>query len=89
MRNWKIFYNNNFTFSSSDGIPSDAPSIGVLLIVQKGDDLDEWDYILHSSDFYKWNDNKWILSDNGLEGSLVDQKEWRQAKVEAINYAKL
>lgn len=100
---WKIFYDNRKPFSSEDGLPEDASLHGVLLIVQKGQQIKEGEHILNGGDCYRFVD-KWYqgteldlldpgrwLKDNYpiLMGRLTDQKTWRQAKQEAIEYAKL
>lgn len=89
MRDWKIFYDDREPFSNEDGSPNDAPIDGILLIVQKGDDLGQWDHILHSSDYYKWDKDRWILSTEGITGRTTSFEVWYNAKTEAIEYAKL
>lgn len=93
---WKIFYDNKESFSSEDGSPEEAPTNDVLLIVQKGDHIQEGEHILNGGEGYRFFEGKWQQGYNienwakpFLLGKLVNQKTWRQAKQDAINYAKL
>lgn len=97
---WKIWYDNGETFSSEEGTPEKAPLDGILIIVQKGDHIEEGEHILNGGECYRFVDKwyqgdktdleKWLQEDFPLlMGRLTDQQTWRQAKQEAIRYAKL
>jgi len=91
---WKIFYKDLKTFSYEDGTPDQAPDDGVLLIVQKGTNIEPDEVIVQGGEFYFFKDNKWQQvydlikqQDDWLIGVLVSNEEWYKAKMEAILYA--
>ena len=51
--NWKIYYSDGTTFSSSDGTPQRAPGLGVLVIVMASKDHG-WQ-TQAGNDFYVWD----------------------------------
>ncbi len=91
---WRIFYKDRKVITDLVPVLS-VPTENVLLIVQKGSELLDGQFILNGGSYYWWDDNKWNISNNKpknirfLNGVLVNKKVWRQAKVDAINYAKL
>jgi hypothetical protein len=54
---WKIFYEDGSTFSSEDGSPTDAPALGIQVIVQN--DPDSGRYNQSGSDYYVYRDGRW------------------------------
>lgn len=54
---WRIFYEDG-EFGSEDGSPADAPTHGVIAIVQKLDDEPRCQ-VIHTIDFYYWYRNMW------------------------------
>ena len=57
MVKWRIYYADGTTFDSSEGTPYDAPSRGVICIVQP--DIDVGRHLVHRFDFYWWHDGEW------------------------------
>jgi hypothetical protein len=51
---WRIYYSDGSTFDSEQGSPEDAPSFGVVCIVQP--DPDRKRNIMHGWDWYYYND---------------------------------
>lgn len=61
---WRIYYHNRSTFDSTMGVPADAPSTGVVCIVQEHTSQVESGYIVTAfKDFYWRADNEWWGSD--------------------------
>lgn len=61
--NWRIYYADGSTFDNQDGAPSDAPGLGIIVIVQKHDDAREGAYLQHRADYYIWADLRWWACD--------------------------
>lgn len=58
---WRIYYGDYSTFDNLMGEPADAPSTGVICIVQKHPD---YGFIVSAfKDFYWWAKNEWWGSD--------------------------
>lgn len=66
MSKWKIYYDNETTFSSEDGSPEDAPGYGVLAITQ-----DKESTVLCSQDFYIYRTDYDCWIEVHIEG-LID-----------------
>jgi hypothetical protein len=61
---WRIYYHNRSTFDSTMGLPADAPSTGVVCIVQNHTSQQEGGYIVTAfKDFYWRENNEWWGSD--------------------------
>lgn len=54
---WTIFYADREPFSATDGSPYDAPSRGVLAV------LDVYAQVMSGFDFYWWEDQEWLGGD--------------------------
>ena len=54
---WVIFYENNFSYSSLDGEPQDAPPLGVVCIRQS--DPDVGNVLIIPSDYYAYHADGW------------------------------
>lgn len=54
MPKWRIFYDDETTFSSDDGAPIDAPTEGFVCAL--GYDEAGARYIMHGWDFYSWDE---------------------------------
>lgn len=58
---WRIYYGDKTTFDNSMGEPQDAPTTGVICIVQKHPDAG---FIVSAmKDFYWWYNDEWWGSD--------------------------
>lgn len=69
MLSWCIFYDNDETFSSDDGLPEEAPRQGIVCIVQDS-------RILWNSDTYCWEQNMWVVHDRyACERYLDNERE--------------
>lgn len=62
-RKWKIFYSDESTFSSEEGSPLEAPSFGILVIVQSDSGevdsvgrevLNRWDWYFYEPTRGEW-----------------------------------
>lgn len=56
---WRIYYGDGSTFSSDDGAPEDAPSFGVICVVQPNvltgrESLHGWDWFYYVPDDGMW-----------------------------------
>jgi hypothetical protein len=61
---WRIYYHDRSTFDSTMGLPADAPSTGVVCIVQNHTSKQEGGYIVTAfKDFYWRENNEWWGSD--------------------------
>ena len=60
MTDWCIFYADGSAFISSAGKPEEAPTHGVISIVQK---LSNHVQVLHQADLYWWRDGMWWAGD--------------------------
>lgn len=72
---WKIFYSDGSTFSSADGLPEDAPSIGFICAVGYDESGDR--YIMHGWDHYCWDietEQWWGMDIVGLFDRLTQNK---------------
>jgi hypothetical protein len=90
MATWRIFYHDGTTFSSDNGDPVDAPSVGVVCIIQGNIMLGR--EILNRWDCYFWDGSRWRKSTFGgafdallsrqtvesfIEGSIIDNQDFR------------
>lgn len=74
---WRIYYDSGEVFSSTDGEPEDAPSFGVIAIVNIGK------HIQNRYDWYYWQaeENQWWGSDiHGLLDQLLHNKPIKAIK---------
>ncbi len=58
---WRIYYDNDLTFSATDGPPLAAPAWGVQVIVQ--DCPDEGKHLLSNFDYYWFDTARWCGGD--------------------------
>ena len=93
---WTIYYDNDEPFYSDDGSPSEAPTDGILLIIQHRDNgVRE---VLQKGDYYLFCDGEWKCGQlNDLErwlrkelpelkyGRMTDLETWNKAKTEALS----
>lgn len=58
---WRIYYGDKTTFDSTQGEPQDAPTTGVICIVQKHP---AYGFVVTAmKDFYWWQNGEWWASD--------------------------
>lgn len=79
---WKIYYEDGQTFDSTQGEPEDAPSYGVVVIVQNDEDVGR--LIMHLWDWFYWRDDykQWWGADvYGLHDQLLANKPIRAVKL--------
>lgn len=58
---WRVYYGDKSTFDSSMGEPQDAPTTGVICVVQKHPD---YGFVVTAmKDFYWWQNGEWWGSD--------------------------
>lgn len=72
---WKIFYSDGATFSSTEGSPEEAPSMGVICAVGYDESGDR--YIMHGWDHYCWDVDSsqwWGMDMVGLFDRLTQNK---------------
>lgn len=72
MITWRIYYDNGTTFDSTDGSPKDAPSFGVICIVQPNEYTGRT--VVSGYDWYYLNTeiDEWWQSDiHGLLDNLL------------------
>ena len=73
--NWKIYYDDGSTFSSADGPPDKAPSLGFICAVGYDESGDR--YIMHGWDHYHWDVESqqwWGMDLQGLFDRLIRNK---------------
>lgn len=56
MNKWKIYYSDGSTFTSEEGSAEEAPSFGIICIVQP--DPERGRNIMHGWDWYYYNDTE-------------------------------
>lgn len=61
MIDWRIYYGDGSTYSSTDGPPESAPCTRVICVAWYDDDLRR--RICHQADYYLWGDNRWFSAD--------------------------
>ena len=62
---WKIYYGNGSTFSDTDGPPEKAPALNIQ-VIGFTDAITAQEVgcqLLHSKDFYWWENNVWLGGD--------------------------
>lgn len=74
---WRIYYDTGDTFTNEDGMLEDAPSRGVLVIVQA--DAETGRSFWKDCDYYWWTMGYWVGGD--LAGLLDHLADCRLAKV--------
>lgn len=90
MARWIVYYADGSTFSSAQGEPNDAPSSGVIAVVQPS--IMQGREILNRWPCYHWADGRWqkatrwglfdlMLSNRDIEGylqgAIVGEAEFR------------
>lgn len=94
---WRVYCDNGTTFSDEDGLPSDAPRRGVIVIVEKA-------WIVGRStwkdcDYYWWADEGWCGGDMAglldylgrvglatvLQGRTIPDAQYREIVAQALN----
>lgn len=68
VKGWRIWYDDETTFSSEDGSPEDAPVDGVLIIIEYFDDGTK--RITQGMDYLYWNGEGW------QGGNQADLDRW-------------
>lgn len=63
MLQWRIYYADGSTFDDLDGSPSDAPGLGIIVVVLKHEDSRIRAYIQHEADYYIWAEGRWWACD--------------------------
>lgn len=76
--NWRIYYDNS-TYSSSDGAPNDAPSYGVICVVQPDNSVGR--VIVERWDYYVYRQGEWY--GHHLDGLLLELLEHAN-EIEAV-----
>lgn len=72
--NWRIYYDDDNTFSNEDGNPEDAPPWGVIDIIQFNP-VKQKKYHQSGADFYIYRKNYWVGVDIiGLTDYLAHEK---------------
>lgn len=72
---WKIIYEDGSTFDNTQGKPEDAPSYGVVIIIQEDDYVGR--LIMHLWDWFYWraDEGQWWGADvYGLHDQLLANK---------------
>lgn len=68
--NWIVYYEDETTFASSEGSPSEAPRRGVLVVANSDKEVGK--VLHHRADFYVWR-NEWLPADRfGLMDYLLE-----------------
>ena len=64
-RRWRIYYADGSTFDDSAGAPADAPTTGVIVIVQRAESLHWPRVICCAHDWYWWrpDEGRWYGGD--------------------------
>ena len=76
---WKIYYCDGSVFSDEDGEPEDAPCLLVAVIVVQ--DGRKGRRFMHGTDWYRWQEDRWmecrefdILSEVATKGSVIARR---------------
>lgn len=82
MLDWRIYYEDGSTFDSSQGEPEDAPSYGVVVIVQPDEEVGR--LIMHLWDWFYWREDEqqwWGADVYGLHDQLLANKPIKAVKL--------
>ena len=77
---WKIWYDDGSTYASEDGPVADAPSDGVIVIVEKK--RDRTVSIHADTDYYFWNGENWV------SGHIEGLEKWLRAVFPDLKYGR-
>lgn len=72
---WRIYYSDGTTFDSSMGSPSEAPGLGIAVIVQPDPDtgrvlMCKWDYYFYHQKYGQW----WGADSFGIIDQLTSDR---------------
>ncbi len=77
---WKIFYDaRDLTYSCSDGSPEDAPTDGVVAIVEKRENKT---VNVLTGDYYFWTGENWVT------GHQADLERWLRGVLPRLKYGR-
>ena len=77
---WKIFYDDETTFSSDDGKPEIAPLDGIVVILERYDN--KTFNIIFGHEFYFWNGDCWSY------GGLASLERWLRKILPLVKYGR-
>ena len=77
---WKIFYDDETTFSSNDGKPEQAPKDGVQVIVSLYDN--NTFNITEGQDYYYWSGDSWAY------GGLPTLEKWVRKELPNLKFSR-
>lgn len=82
MKNWRVYYEDGSMFDNTMGSPEDAPSYGIICIVQADETVGRlimhlWDWYFYRDDYAQW----WGSDVWGLHDQLLSNKPLRAVKL--------
>lgn len=73
---WRIHYAGGATYTDRDGAIEDAPGLGVLVIAQADPDVGR--ELRYGSDFYIYEDGRWLAVDRYGLWDYLARPGWRK-----------
>jgi hypothetical protein len=77
---WKIWYDDHSTFSHEEGPPEEAPTDGILAILEKR--RNRTIQIHHGQDYYYWTGENWA------SGSLAALEKWLRRELPLLKFGR-